>query len=555
MLRPARVELDASRAAIAGAAPQALLLDEYRTHDADARDRRDAARRATRRRRHDLAGAAPRTRVRGSRPRIRSTGCSPASAADGVVRLTPVAFAVSRSTHRRASSCRNSARSSTSRCCRPRSQARATGGRRRSARGARRRRRYDCRGRARREAASRSRCAASRATRSPASRPRAVERRTLATPARVTALAIDARQRNLYAGTADGRLLRFDLRGGEAPPEIFSAGSAGVSALGLLIGGRTLVVGQQDGNLSAWFAVPQPDGPARFTRVREFPRYPGAIAQLAPSQRDRSFFAASSDGTLGLQHSTSGRTLWRAASPVGAASALAFAPKGDGAALATPGKLASFAVAAPHPELSLASLFGRVWYEERRSPGVRVAVVERRRRLRAEAVAGSAAGRHAQGNLLRAAARGAARRARRDVHLAVHASAPAALREAGRRADGGAAERGARLPRRALARAARRAPVSGLPRDGRGDPRGGDRGRLALGAPAKALACARARWHRGALDRRGDRRVDGGLRRDRRRRSRRCSSAARSRSGSSARRASHSSSATPSWWGSRWASR
>jgi hypothetical protein len=49
-----------------------------------------------------------------------------------------------------------------------------------------------------------------------------VERRTLATPARVTALAIDARQRDLYAGTADGQVLRFDLRGGEAPPEIFS---------------------------------------------------------------------------------------------------------------------------------------------------------------------------------------------------------------------------------------------------------------------------------------------------------------------------------------------
>jgi phosphate transport system permease protein len=195
-----------------------------------------------------------------------------------------------------------------------------------------------------------------------------VERRTLATPARVTALAIDARQRDLYAGTADGQVLRFDLRGGEAPPEIFSAGGAGISALSLLIGGRTLVVGQQDGSLSAWFAVPQPDAPARFTRVREFPRYPGAIAQLAPSQRDRSFFAASSDGTLGLQHSTSGRTLWRAASPVGVASALAFAPKGDGAAIATPGKLASLDVAASHPELSLASLFGRVWYEDADRP-------------------------------------------------------------------------------------------------------------------------------------------------------------------------------------------
>ena len=191
-----------------------------------------------------------------------------------------------------------------------------------------------------------------------------VERRILATPTHVTALAIDARQRDLFAGTTDGQVLRFDLRGGDAPPEIFSAGSAGISALTLLIGGRTLVVGQRDGSLSSWFAVPQPSGGARrFTRIRDWERYPGSIARLAPSQRDRSFFAASQDGTLGLQHSTSGRTLWREASPIGAASALAFAPKGDGAALAGSGKLASLTVVSPHPELSLASLFGKVWYK------------------------------------------------------------------------------------------------------------------------------------------------------------------------------------------------
>ncbi len=196
-----------------------------------------------------------------------------------------------------------------------------------------------------------------------------VERRILATPARVTALAIDARQRDLFAGTADGQILRFDLRGGDAPPEIFSAGGAGVSALTLLIGGRTLVVGQQDGSLSAWFAVPQPESvERRFTRIRDWERYPAAIAQLASSQRDRTFFAASADGTLGLQHSTSGRTLWRAASPIGVSTALAFAPKGDGAALAAAGKLASLDVASPHPELSFASLFGKVWYEDADRP-------------------------------------------------------------------------------------------------------------------------------------------------------------------------------------------
>jgi phosphate transport system permease protein len=196
----------------------------------------------------------------------------------------------------------------------------------------------------------------------------AIVRRVLPAPAAVTALMLDARQERLYAGTADGRLLRFDLRSPDAAPEIVSAGDAAISALGLLISGRTLVVGQADGSLSTWFAVPQADGPARLTRIRDFPRYPDAVRLIAPSQRDRSFLVASAGGALGLHHSTSGRTLWRDASPIGTASALVYAPKGDGAALGGARGAAALDVHNPHPEISLGALFGKVWYESAPEP-------------------------------------------------------------------------------------------------------------------------------------------------------------------------------------------
>jgi phosphate transport system permease protein len=363
VLRPARVEL-AKSATLAGAVPQALLLDEHRTHDAALAT--DGTLRVVR-----LDDGAT-TLERQLAPAFVAVGADPDHAvlagvgADGVVEAAPVAFAFTFEAQTRVvvpelGEIEHIALF-------PPAEAGAPSG---VVAGPLAVRVGDG---ATTAAAALDGSGVALAVRRVESNAftgessETVERRSLATPARVTALAIDARQRDLYAGTADGRVLRFDLRGGEAPPEIFSAGAAGISALSLLIGGRTLVVGQQDGSLSAWFAVPQPDAPARFTRAREFPRYPGAIAQLAPSQRDRSFFAASSDGTLGLQHSTSGRTLWRAASPVGVASALAFAPKGNGAAIATPGKLASLDVAASHPELSLASLFGRVWYEDADRP-------------------------------------------------------------------------------------------------------------------------------------------------------------------------------------------
>lgn len=196
-----------------------------------------------------------------------------------------------------------------------------------------------------------------------------VERRTLASAGTVTALAIDPKQQNLYAGTARGAVLRFDLRTGDAvAAETAQVGNAPVTSLALLIGGRTLVVGLADGTLSTWFAVPQPDAAPRLTRVRDYPAYPGAVVQIAASQRDRSFLVSSAAGELGLQHSTSGRTLWRGPSPLGATTALAFAPKGDGAAIAAQGQLAALRVENAHPELSLATLFGKVWYEGANEP-------------------------------------------------------------------------------------------------------------------------------------------------------------------------------------------
>ena len=186
----------------------------------------------------------------------------------------------------------------------------------------------------------------------------------------LTDLLIDRDQRNLYGGTAGGDLYWWKLdQGDDFPPQIASAGASAITAISFLIGDRSLVVGQANGNLSVWFPV-RPQGEEEFllTRIHDLPSHASAISLLAPSQRNRTFLAKDTAGDLGVYFSTSERTLWKGRSPVAGATAMTISPKGDGAFVAGPGQLAFVAIDNPHPEISWKALFGKVFYEGYEQP-------------------------------------------------------------------------------------------------------------------------------------------------------------------------------------------
>lgn len=188
------------------------------------------------------------------------------------------------------------------------------------------------------------------------------DRFTAAGAGHLTNLVFDRQLRNLFGADTAGNLLWWPLSAtGIGAAQAVPAGPA-VTALSLLLGGRSLVVGQADGGVSVWFVAPHKDGSSRLTRIREFPRHEAPISAIAPSQRDKGFLATDTQGGLGLYYSTSTRTLWTGRAPF-AASAMAFGPRGNAAYLAGDGQLAAFSVDNPHPEVSLEALFGRVWYE------------------------------------------------------------------------------------------------------------------------------------------------------------------------------------------------
>jgi phosphate transport system permease protein len=189
-------------------------------------------------------------------------------------------------------------------------------------------------------------------------------RHVVESPPGLTVLLMDGDQRNLYGGTESGELFWWTLSAGETNRQAAAAGdSAAVTALTLLIGDRSLVVGRADGSLSVWFPVRQDDKSRRLTKVREFPSQGGPIRLLAPSMRNKGFVAQDASGQLGLYYSTSERTLWRGRAPLADARALFYSPKADSLLEVAPGRLVELEIDNPHPEVSLRALFGKVWYE------------------------------------------------------------------------------------------------------------------------------------------------------------------------------------------------
>ena len=187
-------------------------------------------------------------------------------------------------------------------------------------------------------------------------------------PTGVTRLVLDSDQRQLYGADAQGALFWWELgEDGVRPPRVSQTGSP-ITALSLLVGGRSLVVGHADGSVSIWFRVQTGRAHAELVRAHEIPAQGAAIRAIAPSWRKRTFAALGDDGSIGLYHSTSERTLWRGGARGETVSAAVLAPRGDALYLASGSGVRAFAVRNPHPETSFASLAEPIWYEDYAEP-------------------------------------------------------------------------------------------------------------------------------------------------------------------------------------------
>ncbi len=181
---------------------------------------------------------------------------------------------------------------------------------------------------------------------------------------------------SLFVLWKDGHLERYSLSdfvdsGGPVESQDLVGAREQVTAARFLIGKMTLLVGDSSGSVRAWFETkPESAGTgdgAVLRAAHEFNGAGGAVRVISPSARSRLIAVGDDAGTLRLLHVTTAVELARdnVGAPIRNAAIL---PKNDGLLAATTRGLTRWQLDVGHPEVTLGSLFDKVWYEGYEAP-------------------------------------------------------------------------------------------------------------------------------------------------------------------------------------------
>ncbi|MBN1396102.1 MAG: ABC transporter permease subunit [Pirellulales bacterium] len=182
----------------------------------------------------------------------------------------------------------------------------------------------------------------------------------------VVAMTMDGPGDAIYAGSDDGRLVRWQLDGqgrvdGREVVNAFKDRRA-VTDLAVALGDVSLVVGDERGGLTAWFAV-RADETRKMRLIHDLGGEGGPVRRIVPSRRSKSVLSLNANGLMRLDHLTSERKL-AAINADPPLRKIALGERGDAAAaLDASGGLNVWWIGGGCPEISLKTLFGKVHYE------------------------------------------------------------------------------------------------------------------------------------------------------------------------------------------------
>lgn len=187
-------------------------------------------------------------------------------------------------------------------------------------------------------------------------------------------LKIDTSGRNLYSITKEGMASYYDIADVESPDLLQTVKliepDEKVTVIRFLLGNYSLMVGTDRGQIHQWFPVRDKNNTFALQKIRTFEAGDSAIESIGIELARKGFAATDSSGNYHLFHSTAERHLGTHQIESDTAGGLVtISPRADGAIVETSsGNLVHFLMDNEHPDVSLSSLWGKVWYEGYEEP-------------------------------------------------------------------------------------------------------------------------------------------------------------------------------------------
>ena len=187
-------------------------------------------------------------------------------------------------------------------------------------------------------------------------------------PFQVRGLAISSSHRWMFLGDDQGRIHSYTLPDLEHAETIETGGSP-VTYLTMLMGGISVVSGHADGGIRQMFPVRSTLNDFHLQSTRSFDPMPSAVELIVPEERRKGFVVLDRENNLAIFHSTAGRQVMEKPLEKLGPRYIALSPRANGVLIeAAGGRLAMLDVDNDHPELSFASLWQKVWYENYEEP-------------------------------------------------------------------------------------------------------------------------------------------------------------------------------------------
>lgn len=150
--------------------------------------------------------------------------------------------------------------------------------------------------------------------------------------------------------------------------EITNPGES-ITAARFLTGNYSMMFGTSQGRILQWFPVRDENNNFSVKQIREFQRGQSPIVSIGIEDARKGFAVGDESGTFNLYHSTAHRHLRSMQVSDDPLTMIRISPRANGAVVETEaGELVVYDIKNNHPEVSMESIWSKVWYEGYEEP-------------------------------------------------------------------------------------------------------------------------------------------------------------------------------------------